>query len=66
MIPFVYWALTAGLLAAGVIALRARLFALAVVAAALCWDNLVIAAGAAAARQSSQGRPVPADERQRT
>ncbi|MET3425846.1 hypothetical protein BJ973_005058 [Actinoplanes tereljensis] len=47
MITSLYWVLTAAMLAACVVAVRARLFALAVVAAALVWDNLVIAAGSA-------------------
>lgn len=45
MITFVYWLLAAGMLAAGVFCGVRRFWLLAVIIIALCWDNLIIAAG---------------------
>ncbi|MFT4255184.1 MAG: hypothetical protein QM608_22210 [Caulobacter sp.] len=45
MIPIVFWLLAAGMLAAAAFADALRVWLLALIAAALCWDNLIIAAG---------------------
>ena len=46
MIPIVFWLLAAGMLAAAVCAGALRVWLLALIAVTLCWDNLIIAAGA--------------------
>lgn len=45
MIPIVFWLLAAGMLIAAAFAGALRVWLLALIAAALCWDNLIIAAG---------------------
>lgn len=45
MIPIVFWLLTAGMLVAAAFAGSLRIWLLALIAVALSWDNVIIAAG---------------------